>query len=148
MTRGRGDCIYYCYGQVRTSKGSVGAGSDQSKLWSVFTAGENPVQLIAGSYWSGDATESYGLVMLPPSAVNGPNGTQTLSGSMGAVAINFQMAGGNTATTPIALWPGQKTFGGTPPIVPPFWTLYVYPIDAASTADFQMRIMGMDLVKP
>lgn len=139
---------YYCYGQVRQAKGSIAAGSDQSKLWSVFTAAENPVQLIGGSYWSGDATESYGLVMLPPSVPAGPNGTATLAGSMGAIAINFQMAGGNTATSPIPMWPGQKTFGGTPPIVPPYWSLYVYPIDAASTADFQVRIMGMDLVKP
>ena len=140
--------MYYCYGQIRTSKGSVGAGSDQSKLWSVFTAGENPVQIIAGSYWSGDAGESYGLVMLAPSSVSGPDGTATLAGSMGAVAINFQMAGGNTQTTPLAIWPGQKTAGNTPPIVPPFWSLYVYPIDGTSTADFQVRLMGMDLVKP
>ena len=140
--------MYYCYGEGRTSKGVMAAGSDQSKLWSVFTAGDNPVQLIAGSYWSGDAGENYGLVMLGPSAVNGPNGTQTLAGSMGAVALNFQMAGGLTATTPAAVWPGQKTAGNTPPIVPPNWTVWVYPIDGASTADFQVRIMGIDLVKP
>jgi len=139
---------YYCYGQVRTAKGAVGAGSDQSKLWSVFTAGENPVQLMGGSYWSGDAAENYGLVMIGPSAVSGPNGTATLAGSMGAIAINWQMGGGNTAVQPLAIWPGQKTAGNTPPVVPPFWTVYVYPIAAASTADFQVRIMGMDLVKP
>jgi hypothetical protein len=140
--------MYYCYGQIRTSKGSVGAGSDQSKLWSVFTAGENPVQIIGGSYWSGDAGESYGLLMLAPTSVPGPNGTATLTGSMGAIALNFQMAGGNTQTTPLAIWPGQKTAGNTPPVVPPFWSLYVYPIDGTSTADFQVRLMGMDLVKP
>ena len=86
--------MYYCYGQVRTAKGSIAAGTDQSKLWSIFTAGENPVQLIGGSYWSGDAGEMYGLVMLPPSVPNLPNGTATLTGAMGAITLNFQMGGG------------------------------------------------------
>ena len=140
--------MYYCYGQVRTAKGSIAAGTDQSKLWSIFTAGENPVQLIGGSYWSGDAGEMYGLVMLPPSVPDQPNGTATLTGAMGAITLNFQMGGGQTATTPLAVWPGQKTAGNTPPIVPPFWSVYAIPFDATSTADFQVRLMGMDLVKP
>lgn len=128
----------------------MGAGSDQSKLWRVFTAGENPVQLINGSYWSGDAAESYALCLLPPTFVgsSNPNGTTTIAGNMGAIMLNFQMAGGNTATTPASIWPGLKTFGGPPPVVPPFWSVYVFPFEAASTADFQVRLMGMDLVKP
>ena len=86
----------------------MGAGSDQSKLWSVFTAGENPVQLIGGSYWSGDAGEMYGLVMLPPSVPDQPNGTATLTGAMGAITLNFQMGGGPNRNYSVSSLAGSK----------------------------------------
>jgi len=141
--------MYYCYGEAQVHKGGIPTGgSDNSKLWIAFTAGKNPVQLIAGTYWSGDAAENYGLVMLPPGVNTSPNGTVTLEGSMGAIMLNFQMAGGSTAASPSAVWPGQKTAGQTPPVVPPFWTVYVVPLTAASAADFQLRLLGMELVKP
>ena len=62
--------------------------------------------------------------------------------------LAFDLVGGATATTPYAIWPAQKTYGNKPPFVPPFWSLYAYPIAATTTADFQIRLMGMDLVKP
>jgi len=137
----------YQYGKVRLGKGGIPVGgSDNSKLWLVFSASENPVQLIAGSYWAGDSGENYGLVMFPPGVPEGANGTATITGAMGAVTINFQMAGGETAVTPAAVWPGQKTAGASPPVVPPFWSLYVLPVSGASAANFEVRLMGMDLI--
>jgi len=62
--------------------------------------------------------------------------------------IANQLVGGGTATTPYPVWPGQKSFGNVPPTVPPYWSVYVIPLGAASTADFQVRLLGMDLVKP
>jgi len=141
--------LYYCYGESRVQRGGIPVGgSDNSKLWEVFTAREHPVQIIAGTYWSGDAGENYGLVMIPPGVETGQNGTSTLEGDMGAIMLNSQLIGGYTAASPGPVWPGNKTAGNTPPVVPPFWTVFVLPLDAASAADFQVRLLGMDLVKP
>jgi len=143
--------IHYQYGEVRSQIGGIPVGgSDNSKLWVAFVAQENPVQLIAGSFWSGDSGEDYSLVALPPGVQTGQNGSTTLTGLMGGICYVQQMNGGSTytAVNPAPIWPARKTAGNTPPILPPFWTLYVLPATAASTADFQVRILGVDLVKP
>jgi len=143
--------MHYQYGEFRVSHGSIPVGgSDNSKLWVAFQARENPVQLIAGSFWSGDSGEDYGLVALPPGVETGQNGTTTLTGTMGGIMYMQQLNGGSThtAVNPGIIWPGRKTAGNTPPVLPPHWTLYIIPVTAASTADFQVRILGVDLVRP
>jgi len=143
--------MHYQYGTFRSQVGGIPVGgSDNSKLWVAFVARENPVQLINGSFWSGDSGEDYLLIALAPGVETGANGTTTLTGAMGGIMYAAQMNGGSTHTqvNPGIIWPARKTAGNTPPILPPFWTLYVLPGTAASAADFQVRILGVDLVKP
>lgn len=141
--------MMYVYGEVRSQKGGIGVGgSDNSKLWVAFKAGSNPVQLINGSFWSGDSGEDYGLIALAPGVDTGVNGTVTLTGAMGGIMYAAQLNAGHTAVDPGIIWPARKTAGNTPPILPPDWTLYIFPMTAASTADFQTRILGIDLVRP
>jgi len=141
--------MMYVYGEVRSQKGGIPVGgSDNSKLWVAFKAGPNPVQLINGSFWSGDSGEDYGLIALPPGVDTKGNGTTTLTGSMGGIMYAAQLNAGNTAVDPGIIWPARKTAGNTPPILPPGWTLYIVPLTAASAADFQTRILGIDLVRP
>jgi hypothetical protein len=139
----------YIYGEVRSQTGGIPVGgSDNSKLWVAFKAGDNFVQLINGSFWSGDSGEEYSLIALAPGVNTKVNGTATLSGSMGGIMYVAQLNAGHTQVDPGIIWPGRKTGGNTPPILPPHWTLYVLPVTAASTADFQVRILGVDLVTP
>lgn len=141
--------MHYQYGEFRSQVGGIPVGgSDNSKLWVAFVAEEHPVQLIAGTFWSGDSGEDYGLIALPPGVETGVNGTKTLTGSMGGIMYAAQLNAGHTVVDPGIIWPARKTAGNTPPVLPPFWTLYVIPLTAASTADFQVRILGADLVKP
>ena len=140
---------FYCYGEAIIGKGGIPVGgSDSSKLWLALTAEAYPIQLMAGSYWSGYSGEDYGLVMIPPGVDLTPNGTVTLNGQMGAVMTHSQLAGQNgTAAFPAPIWPGNKTAGGYPPVLPAGWSLCVVSPTAA-TNDFQVRVMGMELVKP
>lgn len=141
--------MHYQYGEWRSQTGGIPVGgSDNSKLWVAFVAQENPVQLIAGSFWSGDSGEDYGLIAIAPGVNTKQNGTATLVGSMGGIMYAAQMNAGHTQADPGIIWPARKTAGNTPPVLPPFWTLYCVPLTAASTADFQVRILGVDLVKP
>ena len=147
--------MYYCYGQVRSQKGGIPTGgSDNSKAYGVFTAGEHPVEIVAGTYRSGDTNETYVLAIVPPSFPS-LDGTVTIAGgNQGVIALNSFMIGGlGTAANPISVYTSatsttrDPTFIGSNWIIPPYHHVVVFPT-AASSADFPVYLLGMDLIKP
>jgi len=147
--------MYYCYGQVRSQKGGIPTGgSDNSKAYGVFTAGEHPVEIIAGTYRSGDANEFYTLAIVPPSFPS-LDGTVTIAGgNQGVIVLNSSLAGGfGTAAAPQSVYGNNGNLkinlsGAFKWIIPPYHHVVVFPNTAASSADFPVYLLGMDLVKP
>lgn len=141
--------VQYTYGKVRLGKGGIPVGgSDNNKAWPVFQAGENPVQIISGSYRSGDASEFYKLAIAPPDFV--ANGTVTIAGgSQGLTILNKSLSGGlHTATDPGDPFVDvvMKTSSTKSWIIPPWHQVIVWPFSAASTNDFFVSLLGLDLV--
>ena len=121
--------MYYCYGQTRSQKGGIPTGgADQNQAYGVFTAGEHPVEIISGTFRSGDAGEFYCLAIVPPSFPS-LDGNVTIPGSIYADTAN-------------------KTYYPSNWIIPPYHHVVVWPITANSAADFPVYLLGMDLVKP
>ena len=141
--------MYYCYGELRSQKGGIPVGgSDQGVSHHVFTAGENPVKIVAGTYRSGDANETYCLAIVPPGFVPG---TVIAGGNQGVMVLNGQLIGGLFT----AVFPGNvfqdittKSQAGKDWIIPPYWQVIVWPNTAVSAADLRVYLLGMDLVKP
>jgi len=148
--------MYYCYGQVRSQKGGIPTGgSDNSKAYGVFTAGEHPCEIVAGTYRSGDANEKYILAIVPPS-FQSLDGTVTIAGgNQGVIVLNHLMIGGlGTAAAPVSVYSGYTASTREPRlitpnnwIIPPYHHVIVFPT-AASSADFPVYLLGMDLIKP
>lgn len=144
--------MYYCYGQVRSQKGGIpSGGSDNSKAWGVFTAGEHPVHIIAGTYRSGDLNESYCLAIVPPSFPSLDGNTTIAGGLQGVIVLHQSLVGGTfTATNPGNVYvevPTKSSINNNW-IIPPYHHVVVFPISGTSSADFPVYLMGMDLVKP
>ena len=130
------------------SKGGIPtSGSDQYIMSTVFVAGEKPVIITAGSYWSGDASETYRLSIIPPSgSVVWAENTYDMTDFNGALAFGGQY-GGNKGTIldPSSIfWSSDsaQTFGW---IVPPYWRVVVYNTTGASSTDFGMRLGGFEI---
>jgi len=141
----------YCYGKVRLSKGGIpAAGSDNNKAWSVFHAGENPVEIISGQYRGGDASEAYALAMAPPDFL--ANGTTTIDGDgQGVQLLNGVLEGGTFSPEvpgDVYLNGPAKAYIGAHWIIPPYHQVIVWPLTAASANFFTVVLQGLDLVKP
>lgn len=138
----------YCYGQVRLGKGGIPAGgADQYKAYGVFTAAENPVEIVAGQYRSGDLNDDYTVAIVPPDFPNLSGQTTIDGGNQGVVALFTVKGGKQTATIPGPFYTGLTNSSGARYIIPPFHHVVVW-CEAASTADFKVYFLGMDLVKP
>ncbi len=62
---------YYCYGQTRSQTNSSPAAFDPVYGYTVFTAAEHPVEIVAGSYYGGQNDKIYQVGIVPPSFVTG-----------------------------------------------------------------------------
>jgi len=141
--------VNYTYGKVRLGKGGIPVGgSDNAKAWPVFQAGENPVEIVGGTYRSGDASEYYGLAIVPPDFL--ANGTVTIDGGNQGVIILMSNLVGDVHTDEV---PGDvyfntpgKAYRGQNYIIPPFHQVVCWPNTAASTADFFVSLLGLDLI--
>ena len=144
--------MYYCYGQVRSQKGGIPTGgSDNSKAWGVFTAGEHPVEIIAGTYRSGDANEEYCLAIVPPSFPSLDGNTTIAGGTQGVIVLNGQLLGGLfTAIKPGNVYQDitTKSQTGSRWIIPPYHHVVVFPTGATSSSDLPVYLLGMDLIEP
>jgi len=140
--------MYYCYGQLRTSKGGIPAGgSDQQVAWGVFTAGENPCEIIAGQYRSGDLNEDYTVAIVPPDFPTLDGTTLITGGNQGVMALFTVKGGKQTSTIPGIFYSGLTNNAQGKFIIPPYHNVVVW-CETASAADFKVYFMGMDLVKP
>jgi|SaaInlLV_10m_DNA_2_1039722.scaffolds.fasta_scaffold60337_1 hypothetical protein len=140
--------MYYCYGQLRTSKGGIPVGgSDAAYAWGVFTAGEHPCEIIAGTFRSGDSSETYTVAIVPPDFPS-LDGTTLISGSNQGVMALFHARGGVfTSENPGDIYSANGATVNTPIIVPPFHNVVVFCL-TPSAVDFKVYFMGLDLVKP
>ena len=140
--------MYYCYGQVRLGKGGIPVGgSDQDKAWGVFTAAENPVEIVAGTYRSGDAGEMYTFAIVPPDFSNLSGQTTIAGGDQGVVALGQVKGAAMTITEPGSIYSSMVPSIQQRIIVPPFHHIVIW-CSTASAADFVVYLLGMDLVKP
>jgi hypothetical protein len=138
----------YCYGQARLSKGRVVAGTDQNILSIIFTAGENPVEILSGRYQNGDASESYALAIVPPNTVSDGD---TIDANTGYTVFNKALIGGTyTALVPGDIYEGveARVFIGRNIVIPPWYSLIAWPITANTTNGLEIWVQGIDLVKP
>ena len=144
--------MYYCYGQTRSQKGGIPTGgADQNQAYGVFTAGENPVEIIGGTFRSGDAGEFYCLAIVPPSFPSLDGNVTITGGNQGVIVLNQSLIGGVfTAGAPGSIYAdtANKTYYPSNWIIPPYHHVVVWPITANSAADFPVYLLGMDLVKP
>jgi len=140
--------MYYCYGQVRLGKGGIPAGGvDQHKAYGIFTAAENPVEIVGGQYRSGDLNEDYTIAIVPPDFPNLSGQTTIAGGNQGVVALFTVKGGKQTATIPGPMYSGLTNNAQGKFIIPPFHHVVVW-CETASAADFKVYFLGMDLVKP
>jgi hypothetical protein len=138
----------YIYGQVRASKGGIPVGgSDAAYAWGVFTAAENPVEIVAGTYRSGDSGEFYTLAIVPPDFPSLDGNTLIAGGDQGVMALGDVRGGGETIVNPGALYDSSQMAITQRIIVPPFHHVVTF-CSTPSAADFRVYFLGMDLVKP
>lgn len=144
--------MYYCYGQVRSQKGGIPTGgADQNQAYGVFTAGEHPVEIISGTFRSGDAGEFYCLAIVPPSFPSLDGNTTIAGGNQGVIVLNQSLIGAVfTAGAPGSVYAdtANKTYFPFKWIIPPYHHVVVWPVTSNSAADFPVYLLGMDLVKP
>lgn len=140
--------MYYCYGEIRSQKGGIPVGgADQHKAYGVFTAGEHPCEIIAGTVRSGDAAEFYTVAIVPPSFPSLDGQTTIAGGNQGVMSL-FTIRGGTfTATIPGAIYGANGTGLERPIIIPPYHHVVAW-CETASSSDFVVYFLGMDLVKP
>lgn len=133
-------------GNYRQSIGGVAAGSDNQKLWRVFTAGSNPVLITAAQFYGGDASEYYTLVQVPPSGGN-LDGTLTMSDVPGAIVVTYGNIEGAAASedSPQSLFNSFQRQTTVGLYLPPYYALAVMPVTAASTAAFVVTVGGFEL---
>ena len=135
-------------GNYIIGKGGIPVGgSDNNKLWRVFTAGSKPVLIMTGSFWSGDASEYYELIQVPPGHnLNGTLGVDDIKGAITIFAGNLEGAVGTLASPEPLFGHYTRTPLGTAGFVlPPEYSIAVQPTSAASAADFGIRIGGFEL---
>lgn len=130
---------------IQSRGGIPVGGSDNNKLWEVFTAGEKGVMIMTGSYWSGDGSEYYELVMCPPnSTLNGTLGVNDIKGTLTIFGGNIE-GGVGTQAEPEALFGHYtRTSPGAWFYLPPHYSIAVQPVTAASAADFGVRLAGFE----
>lgn len=135
----------YKLGKWVQSKGGIPVGgSDNNKLWEVFTAEDKPVVITCGGYWSGDASEYYTFMLVPPNfALNGTLGPADILGCIPLMVGNIE---GNLGTiaSPISLMNSYQRSSGPHWVIPPEYSIAVMPVTAASTADFGVRVGGFE----
>ena len=133
------------YGKYRQSIGGVPAGGDQSKLSGVFTAMDKPMLITAAQFYGGDASEYYTIVQIPPGA-GFLDATLTMSDIPGAIVVTYgNIEGGGTEDSPqsfLNAFQSQSTLGW---LLPPYYSLAVMPVTAASTAAFVGTMGGFEL---
>ncbi len=134
-------------GQYLIGKGGIPVGgSDNNKLWQVFTAGDRPVLIMCGHYWSGDASEYYTLNQIPPGfALNGTLGMTDIPGAIEFFTGNIEGAVGTVASPESLFGHYTRTPVGAWFILPPNYSIAVQPVTAASAADFGVRIGGFEI---
>ena len=144
--------MYYCYGNTRSQKGGIPTGgADQNQAYGVFTAGEHPVEIIGGTFRSGDAAEFYCLAIVPPSFPSLDGNVTIAGGNQGVIVLNQSLLGGTfTATEPGSVYTSnlKELYSPSNWIIPPYHHVVVWPKTANSAADFVVYLLGMDLVKP
>jgi len=137
----------YNLGKYLQSKGGIPVGgSDNNKLWSVFTAQDKPVLIMAGCYWSGDTSEYYGFAQIPPGfALDGTLGMADIPGAIVFFSGNIEGAVGTIASPESLFGHYTRTPVGSWFILPPHYSIAVQPVTAASAADFGVRIGGFEI---
>lgn len=136
----------YKYGQVRASKGGIPVGgSDAAYAWGVFTAAENPVEIVAGTYRSGDSGEFYTLAIVPPDFPSLAGRTLIAGGDQGVMALGAVRGGDQTSENPGALYSANGYAIYERIIVPPFHHVVVFCL-TPSAVDFRVYFLGMDLI--
>lgn len=136
-------------GKYRQASGEVAAGADNNKVWRCFEAENKPMLITALSYYGGDASEYYQFAQVPPgtSLSGSPDGTLTMSDLEGAIPLGIGNIEGATGTqdAPFTFFGNWQRSSGAYWILPPFYTLVVYPVTAASTAALTVWIGGFEL---
>lgn len=142
----------YSLGNYIQAKGGIPVGgSDNNKLWECFTAEDKPILITVLQYWSGDASEYYQLVQVPPGrALDGTLGMAEINGAIVITSGGANIAGGlGTVAAPYNLQAtvavdrvGMQSFSF---ILPPYYSIAVQAITAASSADFGVRIGGFEI---
>jgi len=133
-------------GKYLQSKGGIPVGgSDNQKLWEVFTARDKPVLFTVGQFWSGDASEYYTLVTVPPGHnLDGTLGMADIPGAIVMLHGNIEGSVG-TIASPFSLFGNWQRSSPTLFIVPPDYSVAVMPVTAASANDFGVRLGGFEL---
>jgi|APSaa5957512535_1039671.scaffolds.fasta_scaffold19690_7 hypothetical protein len=125
------------------STGELPAGADQHMLYRVFTNQDKICSITTINWRSGDSMENYQMVCCPPSS--NLDGTEEWADLKGAFFINAVMKGGaGTTQVPFALLTAQGT--GFPfCLIPPYWSLAVCDVTAASANNFVVWVGGYEL---
>lgn len=154
--------MYYCYGITRSQLGQIPASSDTAATFTVFTAGECPVEIIGGSYFGGDGGEAYSLYLAPPDYIgNGTLGVGTDGQNNGLICITSALVGGayngarrgNVYRQDSRFDASIPKYGASVPtpnfwIVPPYYNVIAASNTATNTTALSVLLIGMDLIKP
>jgi len=142
--------LYYCYGQVRSQNGSSPTAFDPNFGFTIFTASECPVEIVAGSYYGGVADKYYHVGIVPPQFSSG----DVIDSGSGYNQIARIINTGSAASTPFTenlqgniMQPERLTASNTKWIVPPYHSVVVS-VQEPTTGVFTVNLLGMDLVKP
>jgi len=142
--------MYYCYGQVRSQNGSSPAAFDPGPGYTVFTAGECPVEIVSGSYYGGVADNYYHLMTVPPSFTSG----SLITGTTGASMLTRILNAGSAASTPFTenlqgnVLETERLYSTrTKWIIPPYHSVVIV-TQASANAVITINLTGMDLVEP
>jgi len=142
--------MYYFYGQIRSQNGSSPAAFDPVFGYTVFTAAECPVEIVAGSYYGGQTDKYFHLGIVPPQFNSG----DVIDGNTGYNQIARILNTGSTASTAFTenlqgnvMQPERLTSSNTKWIIPPYHSVVVSSQEATSGV-FTVNLLGLDLVKP
>lgn len=153
--------MYYCYGQIRSQAGSIPASTDTAQAYRVFTAGENPVQIVGGSYFGGDGGEAMSLYLAPPDFISDGsvdvgtdgqiNGLVTLTNSLVGGTYNGARRGNVYQTNNRFDSSVPKGYSTSTPnfwIIPPYYQVVCATNTANNSTQVTVVLIGMDLIKP
>jgi len=142
--------MYYCYGQIRSQNGSSPAAFDPVFGYTIFTAGEHPVEIVAGSYYGGQADKYFHLGIVPPAFTSG----SVIDGNTGYNQIARILNTGSAASTPFTenlqgnVMEAERLYSSnTKWIIPPYHSVVVSSQEVTN-AVFTVNLLGMDLIKP